>query len=475
MVLFFLPGQARPLLGEMQLPIAAPPLALWVNFQTASNVIGQVNFTTNSAGTTLDKFNNSRHAVVDPATGKIFVADHNNHRVLRFTSTAAMMNGATAEIQFGVTGSAGASATQFNQPLHLAMDAGGRLWVADFGNSRVLRFENAATALTGAPPNGVLGQPGFTTGGGSLTANGMPNPWGISIDTAGRLWVADRNFHRVLRFDNAAAKANGGAADGVLGQPNFTTATPATSQSGMREAIGVFADAGGRVWVSDFVNRRVLRFDNAAAKANGANADGVLGQTDFITGTGGVSATKVNPPIGLHGDSFGRLYVADYSNNRVLIFNDAATLANGAAASNVLGQPDFTSNAGNNGGLTASALNVPYGIFFDEATGSLFVSDANNNRVLRFFPAGPSAASVTVGGRVMVGNGRGLANARVYLTEQNGEVRMAMTSSFGYFRFADIAAGQSVIIRIVWKRYQFEPQVVNVFENIEDLNFYAEF
>ncbi len=86
----------------------------------------------------------------------------------------------------------------------------------------------------------------------------------------------------------------------------------------------------------------------------------------------------------------------------------------------------------------------------------------------------PTAASVTIGGRVFVGNGRGLRNAFVYLTDQNGETRLAMTNPFGYYRFNDIAAGQTVIIRISSKRYQFAPQIVSVTEDIGELNFFAE-
>ena len=86
-----------------------------------------------------------------------------------------------------------------------------------------------------------------------------------------------------------------------------------------------------------------------------------------------------------------------------------------------------------------------------------------------------TAAAVTISGRVMVGKGRGLANARVYLINQNGETRSAMTNPFGYYRFNDLAAGQIVLIRIVSKRYQFAPQVVSITEDIENLNFFADF
>jgi len=89
-------------------------------------------------------------------------------------------------------------------------------------------------------------------------------------------------------------------------------------------------------------------------------------------------------------------------------------------------------------------------------------------------PAAPTAASVSIGGRVMVAGKRGLVNATVYLTDQSGETRSTRTSSFGYYRFDDIAAGQTVIITVVSKRYRFAPQVVNVTEDLNELNFFSE-
>jgi hypothetical protein len=62
----------------------------------------------------------------------------------------------------------------------------------------------------------------------------------------------------------------------------------------------------------------------------------------------------------------------------------------------------------------------------------------------------------------------------VYLTDSSGDTRTARTSSLGYYRFEDIAAGQSVTITVVSKRYQFAPQVVNVNEEMSGLNFLAE-
>jgi hypothetical protein len=73
-------------------------------------------------------------------------------------------------------------------------------------------------------------------------------PTGVAIDSAGRLWVA--------------GKANGAAADGVLGQSDFGSRNSATTASGMYFPSGVAMDSAGRLWVADYGNNRVLRFDN---------------------------------------------------------------------------------------------------------------------------------------------------------------------------------------------------------------------
>jgi len=144
----------------------------------------------------------------------------------------------------------------------------------------------------------------------------------------------------------------------------------------------VYADAGGRLWVGDVANNRVLRYDDAATKANGATADGVLGQPDFTTPGSGTSATKMFGPFGVYFDSAGDLWVSEYTNARVIHFPAAATLPDGAAADIVLGQPDLNTNTS---GVTAQKLGGP-GHIGAGPGGSLFIADYNDARVLRFSP-----------------------------------------------------------------------------------------
>ncbi len=367
----------------------------WVNGQAADLVLGQSDFTTNTSGTTLSQMDNPSGVTVDPTTHKVFVADYDNCRVLRFGSAASLTNGATAEFQFGTTGTCSATSATLYYPYGLFVDSGGRLWVTDSNNNRVLRFDNAATTAS-STANGVLGQADYVSEsanrGGATAANTMNYPSGLWGDSSGRLWVADQWNHRVLRFDNPVAASNlpGGNADGVLGQLNFATSDSTTTQNGMDGPTSIVGDGAGNLYVADYSNARVLRFNNAASKANGAAADGVLGQSDFTSGGTATTQSGLERPEGVAVDPAGRLYVSDYGNHRIMIWNNAATLGNGAPADNVLGQPNFTAGASD---TSSTALNYPKLIYFGE--GALWVVDNSNNRVVRF--KGPQMP-VAVGG-----------------------------------------------------------------------------
>jgi DNA-binding beta-propeller fold protein YncE len=369
----------------------------------AALVLGQPDFTHNTFGVSATAMSYPTGVAIDPTTGKVFVADMYNSRVLRFASFSALSNGAAAE---GVLGQAdftsgspnrggGVAANTLSGPIGIALDSSGRLWVADRFNSRVLRFDAAAGKANGADADGVLGQADFihnsANRGGGVAANTLDYPIGVAVESSGRLWVADISNNRVVRFDAAAGKANGADAEGVLGQADFTSGSPnrggGVAANTLYYPYGVTVDGSGRLWVADYYKNRVLRFDAAAGKANGANADGVLGQADFTSGSlnrgGDVAANTLDFPVGVALDYSGRLWVADGSNHRLLLFDAAAGKANGADADGVLGQADFIhGDANRGGGVAANTLDNPIGVAV--ASGRLWVADYNNNRVLAF-------------------------------------------------------------------------------------------
>jgi sugar lactone lactonase YvrE len=375
------------------------------NYAEASLVLGQADFTLNLAADPPNaaSLSSPYSVIVDPATRKLFVADSANNRVLRYTSADSLANGALAEAVFGqallTTRTTGVTSNQFGGgPSCIFLDAKGRLWVPDFAGNRVLRFDFASVRDSSPGADRVYGQPDFTTGTPSTTAAKMSLPYDVCVDSADRLWVADRGNNRVLRFDSITTKPSGAAADGVLGQPNFTTSAAGSGNNGLQFPSGVTISASGALFVTCRSGNRIMRFDNASGLGANAAANAVLGQPDFTTVTDGITAAKMNRPFGAWITPDDSLWVADRSNNRLLRFNNASTKPSGAAADGVLGQPDFTTNLAT---VTRRGMDSPGFRPFVDVNGSLWSGDSGNNRVLRFSPdLTPPLLAVTAPGKV---------------------------------------------------------------------------
>jgi sugar lactone lactonase YvrE len=360
------------------------------NYAAANLVLGQTDFVSAVDPNVASSFSLDRPegVVLDSVSGKVFVSDYQNHRVLRYRNLNSLTNGAGAEAVFGQPSfsknSSGAAANTTGHPIGLCLDRLGRLWVASSSHGRVLMFEAAAYRSDQPTADKVLGQPDFTTSSSGTTAAKMSDPYGVFVDAADRLWVADAGNNRVLRFDNVSAKGNGANADGVLGQVNFTNSGSATSSSGMNFPTSVTVSSTGTLYLTDYSNHRVLIFQNAAGLSNGAGATKVLGQPDFVTSTANLTATGMNEPTGLFLTPTDSLWVTDLGNNRIIRFDNVSAKVSGASADGVLCQPNFTTKtvALNIKG----SLNGSYSAPFVDGAGALWIADTDHHRVLRFPP-----------------------------------------------------------------------------------------
>ena len=162
------------------------------------------------------------------------------------------------------------------------------------------------------------------------------------------------------------------------------------------------------------------------------------------------------------------------------------TSANLGALANNGGETDTHSvptgssalNAGQNCVVdaTCATFNAPANVMTDQRGQNRLIDGFTQQFALfvdigAFEKLAPTAANVSISGRVFSPYNRGLSNAVVTLTDSNGQIRTTRTSSFGYFRFDEIEAGQTVIIGVRSKRFQFDSQVVAVNEQLDGLNF----
>jgi uncharacterized protein (TIGR03437 family) len=379
---------------------------------SAYRVLGQANLTENAVNRVQGvEMNGPSAMALDWRDGvpHLYVADAANHRVLAWQDARSYQTGDAPTLVLGQPGPRHASplgigAKGFNSPLGMTVDPGnGDLYVADFGNHRVLRFPNPFAHPTRVEPDAVYGQPDYASRGantGGVGPNSMNGPRAVAMDGSGNLWVADSGNHRVLRFPAAVLNSPAPGADLVLGQRDFLSNSAnrsgeGVSGSGFDTPAGVALDSRGNLFVSDYLNARVLKF--ASPVGPNATAAAVYGQATFTSR--GVprqpSSTTLAGPLGLAvAPGTGDLYVAVPGDNRVLVFPAAA--ASGAAAVEVIGQPDLASNLPNAFSFplaSARSLRSPSDVKVD-GDGNVYVADANNQRVICFPPNSKTATKV---------------------------------------------------------------------------------
>ncbi|PAW60713.1 MAG: hypothetical protein B9S36_07660 [Verrucomicrobiia bacterium Tous-C2TDCM] len=361
----------------------------------AELVLGQPDFVSTGQNASADHVADPQGVCVDPATGKVFVADHFNHRVLRYASADSLANGAAAEIVLGQSGFGfsvkDTSPTAMNEPFDVAIDPDGNLWVADAFNHRVLRFSDAATITTGAAADLVIGQADFVSSTSGSDENQLKYPTALAFDAEGNLYIADADNARVIIHLKPNAKANGARADVMLGQAAYGPPSFMTSQQILHYPGGLVVDANGTLFVSSYATHRILVWENAATLGDGAPADRVIGQPNFTAMADGLSQSEFFIPKHLEIDEEGTLLVADQGNHRILVFRNAASLSGEAPADAVYGQRDFVSN---DSGLSDSEFKFPGGVGLDNA-GRLIVGDRDNGRVL-FFSVRRSQPDVSI-------------------------------------------------------------------------------
>ncbi len=359
-------------------------------FQAANLVIGQSNFTSSSGSCTQASTNGPAYCAIS-SQGMLAVANQGGYRIQLWTSTVTA-SGQLPNIVLGESnftdcnGGTNQNVTSYINGVAFSPD-GNKIIVADGGNNRILIWNSIPTS-NGQPADVVLGQTNFTTSTSGTAADKFDSPTGVFVTNGGKLIVSDMNNNRVLVWNSLPA-INGTPADVVIGQTGFTTLSSGSAANQLNQPWGVWVSPDGKLLIADAGNgggngnNRVLVF-NSVPTTNNANADVVIGQTGFGISTPGLSQTKLSTPIGVTVSPDGKLAIAEYDNNRVLIYNAIPT-SNGAAADVVLGQPNFTTGTAFYPGGTASSQNInhPYNVSFD-LYGRLFVIGRDMNRGLIF-------------------------------------------------------------------------------------------
>lgn len=123
---------------------------------------------------------------------------------------------------------------------------------------------------------------------------------------------------------------------------------------------------------------------------------------------------------------------------------------------------------------TASPSAVANALRVSATTGTLTNLDAASpNKLLYTYSASPTAARVSIGGRVTDSAGRAISRVRITITDEGGAYQSTLTNSFGNYRFDDVQVGYTYVVSAASKRFQFTPRVISLLDEIADLDFTA--
>ncbi len=205
----------------------------------------------------------------------------------------------TIECQAGIAGSGDG---QFDLPVDLTADSDANVYVADWDNNRIQKFDSGGNFIY------QWGQYGDSEGD-------LSEPYGVAVDASGNVYVADSDNNRIQKFDSGGGfqRMWGWGVDD--GSDEFQVCT-VSCQAGIAGSgdgqfdlpAGVAASSDGHVYVADLVNNRIQKFD--------------LNER-FLVKWGSERAADglLDIPIGVAADAFGNVYVADAYNNRIQKFD----------------------------------------------------------------------------------------------------------------------------------------------------------
>ncbi len=310
--------------------------------------------------------------VLDGA-GNLYIADSAHNRVREVFASNATITTIAGNGNPSYTGDGGLAVNAtLNTPSSVALDGAGDLYIADTGNNVIRRIVLATGVITTVAGNGTAGSSGD---GGQATSATLDNPLGVSVDTAGNLYIADTYNHKIREVTtagvistiagNGTTQSNGAGSYGGDGGP--------ATQAGLNYPFAVAFDSTGNMYIPDSGNNRV-RVVNAGTQVISTFAGN--GTQGFAGDGGPAIQANLYSPSGVTFDPVGNLYIADTQNNRIR--KVSATTGNIATvAGNGIG-----GYSGDNGSAYAAGLYGPYGLEIDP-DGNLLIADYFDQRIRR--------------------------------------------------------------------------------------------
>jgi hypothetical protein len=329
---------------------------------------------------------NAPNGIAIDAAGNIYIADHDNNRIRKISTTGTISTIAGTGFGGYLASQDGGPATAawIKWPIGIAVDASGNVFFSDYGNNIIRKISTSGIITT---IGGIAGSiPSYGGDGGPATAANLGNAWGVAVDAAGNVLVADALNHRVRKINTTTGIISTIAGMGFVGFAGDGGAATAAACR-LNEPTGVAVDGAGNIYIADNANNRVRKINTAGIISTIAG----VGLPYGYAGDGGpATVARLYYPKAIAVDNPGNVYICDWNNSVIRKINTSGTIT-------TLAGTGVSGFSGDGSAAISAQFDHPLGLAV-RADGDVFVGDAVNNRVRRikvgnepYFSLGASA------------------------------------------------------------------------------------
>jgi hypothetical protein len=304
------------------------------------------------------------YGVVVDSVGDLFIADIGGSRVREVNHATGLITTVAGNGMAGYSGDGGqATAAELDNPAGLAVNSVGDLFIADSTNNRIREVNLTTGVITTVAGTGI---DGYSGDGGQATAAQLGQPYGVAVDSAGNLFIADDANNRIREVNVSSGVITTVAGNGVSGYGG--DGGPATAaQLDYPTALAV--DGAGDLFIADRISNVVREVNSSTGVITTVAGNGTAG----YSGDGGQATdAEISNPTGLAVDGFGDLFIADLANNCIREVKPLTGIISTVAGNGTYGY------SGDGGQATAAELAYPADVAVDSA-GDLFIADYFNN------------------------------------------------------------------------------------------------
>jgi sugar lactone lactonase YvrE len=309
------------------------------------------------------------HGVALDSAGDIYIADQANERIRKVDASTGLISTVAGNGTQGYNGdNIPATSAELYTPFGVALDSAGNLYIADDSNCRIRKVDASTGLISTVAGNGTAGYNGDNI---PATSAELYYPNGVALDSAGNLYIADSD-NRIREVNASTGLISTVAGNGTQGYNGDNI--PATSAE-LNDPSGVALDSAGNLYIADYDNHRIRKVDASTGLISTVAGNGTAGYNgDNIAA---ISA-ELDHPTGVALDSAGNLYVAGYFNHRIRKVNASTGLISTVAGNGTAGYN------GDNIAATSAELDYPIGVALDSAS-NLYIADYFNQRIRKVF------------------------------------------------------------------------------------------